>query len=62
MISTIGISNLQVVDMNSSRNLFIVGVSLFTGIVVPPWVSAHPDSIELGKWFHTFTVLTWRWQ
>ena len=42
-------SNLQVVDMNSSRNLFILGVSLFTGVVVPPWVEAHTGSVDLGK-------------
>ncbi|KAK2172312.1 hypothetical protein NP493_974g00000 [Ridgeia piscesae] len=49
MICTIGMSNLQVVDMNSSRNLFILGVSLFTGIVVPPWVKAHTGSVDLGN-------------
>ncbi|KAI0227180.1 Solute carrier family 23 member 2 [Lamellibrachia satsuma] len=49
MICMIGISNLQTVDLNSMRNLFILGVSLFTGIVVPPWVSDHKDTIRLGK-------------
>ncbi|KAI0214579.1 Solute carrier family 23 member 2, partial [Lamellibrachia satsuma] len=49
MICMIGISNLQTVDLNSMRNLFILGFSLFTGIVVPPWVSDNKDTIRLGN-------------
>ncbi|KAI0243339.1 Solute carrier family 23 member 1 [Lamellibrachia satsuma] len=49
MVCTVGISNLRTVDLNSSRNLFIIGVSLFTGITVPQWVSTHTDSIDLGN-------------
>ena len=33
MIAGVGLSNLQFVDLNSSRNLFILGFSLFLGLV-----------------------------
>lgn len=37
IISSVGISNLQFVDLTSSRNVFIIGVSLYIGLVVPLW-------------------------
>ena len=49
MIAAIGISNLQFVDMNSSRNLFIFGFSLFFGISMPYWLGKHPDAITTGS-------------
>ena len=33
MITAVGLSNLQFVDLNSSRNLFVLGFSLFFGLV-----------------------------
>ena len=46
MITAVGLSNLQLVDLNSPRNLFIVGFSLFMGLSVPEYFGAHP--IEVG--------------
>ena len=37
MITAVGLSNLQFVDLNSSRNLFILGFSLFFGLVSLKW-------------------------
>ncbi|KAF3855265.1 hypothetical protein F7725_023320, partial [Dissostichus mawsoni] len=37
MIAAVGISNLQYVDLNSSRNLLILGFSTFSGLVLPTW-------------------------
>ena len=34
LVSAVGLSNLQFVDMNSSRNLFILGFSIFFGLVI----------------------------
>lgn len=48
MITAIGLSNLQFVDMNSSRNLFVLGFSLFFGLVLPNYLDANPNSIETG--------------
>ena len=33
MIAAVGLSNLQFVDLNSTRNLFVVGFSMFFGLV-----------------------------
>ncbi|ELT96003.1 hypothetical protein CAPTEDRAFT_113409 [Capitella teleta] len=49
MIIAVGISNLQFVDLNSSRNLFIFGFSIMFGLSSTNWVSSHPDSIHTGN-------------
>ena len=33
MITAVGLSNLQFVDLNSTRNLFVIGFSLFFALV-----------------------------
>ncbi|XP_078572969.1 solute carrier family 23 member 2-like [Branchiostoma floridae x Branchiostoma japonicum] len=46
MITAIGVSNLQFVDLNSSRNLFVFGFSILLGLAVPYWLNKYPGSIE----------------
>ncbi|XP_055048202.2 solute carrier family 23 member 2 [Misgurnus anguillicaudatus] len=48
MIAAVGISNLQYVDLNSSRNLLILGFSTFSGLVLPTWFHSNPDMINTG--------------
>ena len=48
MITAVGLSNLQYVDMNSSRNIFILGVSMFFGLSFPIWLKDNKD-IKTGK-------------
>jgi len=48
MIAAVGISNLQFADMNSSRNLFIVGFSIVFGLALPHYMEIHPNAIETG--------------
>ncbi|XP_041114403.1 solute carrier family 23 member 1-like [Polyodon spathula] len=48
VITAAGISNLQYTDMNSSRNIFIFGFSMFTGLAIPNWVFKHPEAIVTG--------------
>ncbi|KAL0968506.1 hypothetical protein UPYG_G00267780 [Umbra pygmaea] len=48
VISAAGISNLQYVDMNSSRNIFIFGFSIFSGLVIPNWLFKNPKAIATG--------------
>lgn len=43
MIASVGLSNLQIVNMNNSRNLFIIGISFFAGLSVPFWFTSHFD-------------------
>ncbi|XP_067937954.1 solute carrier family 23 member 2-like [Watersipora subatra] len=49
MVTAVGLSNLQFVDLNSSRNLFIVGTSLILGLSLPDWASKNKDSINTGS-------------
>ncbi|XP_051238150.1 solute carrier family 23 member 2 [Dicentrarchus labrax] len=48
MIAAVGISNLQYVDLNSSRNLLILGFSTFSGLVLPTWFNSNPGIIDTG--------------
>ncbi|XP_061558608.1 solute carrier family 23 member 1 isoform X6 [Phycodurus eques] len=48
MITAVGLSNLQLVDLNSSRNLFVLGFSIFFGLTLPAYLDAHPKSIDTG--------------
>ncbi|XP_066445353.1 solute carrier family 23 member 1 [Eleutherodactylus coqui] len=59
MITAIGLSNLQFVDMNSSRNLFVLGFSLFFGLVLPNFLDSNPNYIKTGvpELDQIFTVL-----
>ena len=41
-IASVELSNLQYVDMNNSKNLFILGIALFAGLSFPAWFGAHP--------------------
>ena len=49
IIASVGISNLQFVDLNSSRNLFIIGLSLLMGLALPYYMNAHPNAIDTGN-------------
>ncbi len=48
MIAAVGLSNLQLVDMNSARNLFILGFSFFMGLSVPEYFLNNPISFDGG--------------
>lgn len=47
MVTAVGLSNLQYVDLNSSRNTFVLGVSLFVGLSFPKWMGQN-DVINTG--------------
>jgi nucleobase transporter 1/2 len=44
MIAAVGLSNLQFVDLNSARNLFILGFAFFMGLSMPEYFAANPVS------------------
>uniref|UniRef100_A0A7N6BRU5 Uncharacterized protein n=1 Tax=Anabas testudineus TaxID=64144 RepID=A0A7N6BRU5_ANATE len=48
VISAAGVSNLQYADMNSARNIFIFGFSMFSGLVIPNWILKNPTAIATG--------------
>ncbi len=39
-IAAVGLSNLKYVDLDSSRNVFIVGLALFAGLAIPAYMGA----------------------
>ncbi|MEE9127364.1 MAG: solute carrier family 23 protein, partial [Planctomycetota bacterium] len=55
MIAAVGLSNLQFVDMNSGRNLFILGFAFFMGLSVPEYFTQTP--LKLGPELEP----TWGW-
>ncbi|XP_077119151.1 solute carrier family 23 member 2 [Ranitomeya variabilis] len=42
MITAVGLSNLQFVDLNSSRNMFVLGFSIFFGLMLPSYLKQNP--------------------
>lgn len=48
VITAAGVSNLQSTDMNSSRNIFIFGFSMFSALVIPNWIMKNPDFLHTG--------------
>lgn len=59
MITAFGLSALQYVDLRSSRNLYIIGVSLFFPLVLCQWMQKNPGVINTGvkELDSTLTVL-----
>ena len=49
MITAVGLSFLQYVKLESMRNLFVIGTSLFFGMVLPYWVQNNGKEIDVGK-------------
>ena len=48
IIVGVGLSMLQYVQLSSMRNIFVLGVSLFFGMVLPFYVKRKPQSIDTG--------------
>ena len=44
IITAVGLSNLQFVDLNSTRNLFVLGFSIFFSLVLPKWMQAQQEA------------------
>ena len=49
MITAVGISNLQYVDLNSVRNLFIIGFAFLMGFAVPDYFKKNTNAIDTGR-------------
>lgn len=48
MISSLGMSTLSYVKMDSNRNILIVGLSLFMAVGVPGYFRKNPGHIDTG--------------
>ncbi|XP_015121949.1 solute carrier family 23 member 2 isoform X1 [Diachasma alloeum] len=49
IICAFGLSALQYVDLNSSRNLYILGFSIFFPMVLSKWMIKNPNVIQTGN-------------
>ncbi|XP_014234315.1 solute carrier family 23 member 2 [Trichogramma pretiosum] len=49
MIAAFGFSALQYINLNSARNLYILGFSVFFPLVLSKWMIKHPDVIKTGN-------------
>uniref|UniRef100_A0A0P4WE00 Solute carrier family 23 member 2 n=3 Tax=Scylla olivacea TaxID=85551 RepID=A0A0P4WE00_SCYOL len=49
MITAVGLSSLQYVSLSSSRNIFVIGFSIFFGLALPKWFQANSDAIQTGS-------------
>jgi len=48
IITAVGVSNLQFVDMNSSRSICIFGFSLFFGVALPSWLQEGDNASKIN--------------
>ena len=53
----VNLSNLQVVDLASTRNLSIIGMAVFTGRLIPTWVEQNKTAIRTGKYICNYIML-----
>lgn len=42
-------SNVQYIDINSNRNLAIIGIAIMIGLMIPFWASNNVASIKTGE-------------
>ncbi|KAL6846388.1 hypothetical protein ACP4OV_023836 [Aristida adscensionis] len=60
IVAAVGLSFMQFTNMNSMRNLFIIGVSLFLGLSIPEYFSRYTTSSQTGPahtkagWFNDY--------
>ena len=56
-IVAVGLSNLEYVDLNSSRNVFVVGIALFTGLAIPAYMGNVGDAATFREGMRGVAVL-----
>ena len=42
------LSNLQFIDLQSKRNLAIIGISMLVSMMMPHWIQTTPNAINTG--------------
>ena len=48
------LSNLQLIDLDSTRNLAIIGISMLLSLIFPYWIETTPDAIDTGIFISKF--------
>lgn len=59
MFTGVVLSNLRAIDLSSTRNLAIVGTSLFVGLMVPYWVENFPEEVATGNFIRVVEILAY---
>ena len=56
IVFSIGISTVKFIDIDSTRNLTILGTSIILGLMVPQYINdpANANLIDTGKLYSTF--------
>ncbi|XP_076349440.1 solute carrier family 23 member 1-like [Tachypleus tridentatus] len=49
IVTGVVLSNVQFIDLHSSRNSCILGLSLFMGITIPKWFNGHQGATDVGN-------------
>ncbi|MFB6354878.1 MAG: uracil-xanthine permease family protein [Halobacteriales archaeon] len=56
-IAAVGLSNLKYVDLDSSRNVFIVGFALFAGLAIPAYMGATGGAAQFQQGMQSLAIL-----
>jgi xanthine/uracil permease len=56
-IAAVGLSNLKYVDLDSSRNVFIVGLALFAGLAIPAYMGATGGAAGFQEGMSSVAIL-----
>jgi len=51
MVVSVGLSNLQFVDLSSGRNHIILGLSILVGFSISLYVKSNADAVNTGNFF-----------
>ncbi|XP_046558665.1 solute carrier family 23 member 2-like isoform X1 [Haliotis rubra] len=49
MVTAVGVSTLQFIDLRSTRNLMIIGTSTMLGLKIPDWMASNSQAINTGS-------------
>lgn len=49
VLCSVGISAFQSIELRSSRNMSVIGISIFVAIVMAEWQRQFPDSLRTGN-------------
>ncbi|PSP76377.1 xanthine permease [Halobacteriales archaeon QS_1_68_20] len=56
-IAAVGLANLKYVDLDSSRNVFIIGLALFAGLAIPEYMAQFPGPDAFREGMSAFPAI-----
>ena len=59
VLAGVMLSNLQFIDLNSKRNLSIIGISMLIAMMLQHWIKSTKDAIETGRLSFWITLSDW---